>query len=138
MIATSENQINEIFTQVLKENSNLFDVDAMDLLTNPDIANFKNELCIALNPYAVYFYDELNRQAQIPIGLLLGISKRFVEFSLKRVMTVYKYDNLEKIKEKFNKSTPEGLRAVLYSINNNDSVYIIYRNLKKTIDKEIV
>ena len=99
MMNSSEKDVNEILASVINENPMIFEVDGLELLVNPDILNFKDELCVAINPYVLYFYEELSKKVDLTYGLLLGLTKRFFEFSLKRIVSLYKYGDIEKINE---------------------------------------
>lgn len=138
MMNSSEKDVNEILASVINENPMIFEVDGLELLVNPDILNFKDELCVAINPYVLYFYEELSKKVDLTYGLLLGLTKRFFEFSLKRIVGLYKYGDIEKIKGLMNDATPEALNSAVSSIQDNASVYITYRNLKKVIDSKII
>lgn len=83
--------------------------------------------------YGNLFWDKLSSSnLLVSQGLKIGLTKRYLEFSLKKLVDHTETKVLDNL---YKKLTPSAMQCAIDSIESNTLVYIAYRNLKKTIDK---
>ena len=111
--------VDEIVAEVLRQNLEL-------LKTKPQVYE------TVMLTYGNLFWNKLEDSAQaVSVGLKIGLTKHFLEFSLKNVCDYTDVKNLESC---FKKISPISIQTALDSIESNALVYVTYRNLKKSID----
>ena len=114
------NIVDEIVAIVLRDN-------LKSLKTTP---NVYESIMIT---YGNLFWNKLsNSNLSLSEGFKIGLTKRYLEFSLKKLVD---YTETKVLDNLYKKLTPSAMQCAIDSIESNTLVYIAYRNLKKTIDK---
>ena len=127
--------VKQITTQVLDENAGLFAIDVMDLMMYPDRVYFKEAVEKVMIQYGAKYMDTIYEFSKIPYGLLLGLTKRFLEFSVKNLVRFYKYASDETVAKVYDIVTEQAIETTKGFINEDVIVYVMYRDLKLAIDK---
>lgn len=92
---------------------------------------------IVMNAYGKIFFEKLReKNNKITVGLQIGLTKRYFEFMLNNMSKSERTAGSRLFDEYFKKASGAAINNVTESINENSSVYVIYRNLKKCIDNE--
>ena len=90
-----------------------------------------------MNAYGKIFFDKLKeKNKQITVGLQIGLTKRYFEFLLNNISKSERPAGARLFDEYFKKASGSAINNVTESLNENATVYVTYRNLKKCIDKE--
>ena len=135
MSYSSSEVVEQITEQVFKEKKGFLDKEK----ENSKDSCFVNEnkLCLEafLNKYGQLFYEALNEHSsEITYGLLLGLTKRFIEFCFKHVFDLCKLDRQEHAERVLTMITSNVAPKIAASVDEGIGVYVIYRDLKKVID----
>lgn len=124
MSVEQDNYIEKIIKQVLCE----YD-DISFSSVNPNM--FEH----ILNKHTRAFSDALNDLCpEISIGLKIGLCKRFVEFTIKNISELFRVSSEEELNNLFEVLVSSSSKNAAELENSNIVVYVIYRELKKTID----
>lgn len=92
---------------------------------------------IVMNAYGKIFFEKLKeKNSKITVGLQIGLTKRYLEFMLNNISKSERPAGSRLFDEYFKKVSGAAINNVIESINENSTVYVTYRNLKKCIDKE--
>lgn len=125
----------KIAEQVFKEKAELFRPDNED--SSSSVFVNENRLCLEafLNKYGLLFFESLNEHSsEITYGLLLGLTKRFIEFCFKPVFDLCKADRQDHAEKVLTMLTANVTPKIAASVDEGASVYVMYRELKKIID----
>lgn len=116
--------IDEIISAVLRDNLSI-------LRSAPQDYEF------LLTKYAKVFFDKIRENSKsISYGLQLGLTKKFVEFCLKDIINSGEQPKSKAIDSILKKLTSQTIQQCVEMAENDAIVYIMYRSLKKTINKE--
>lgn len=116
--------IDEIISAVLRDNLSI-------LRSAPQDYEF------LLTKYAKVFFDKLRENSKsISYGLQLGLTKKFVEFCLKDIINSGEQPKSKAIDSILKNLTSQTIQQCVEMAENDAIVYIMYRSLKKTINKE--
>lgn len=116
--------IDEIISAVLRDNLSI-------LRSAPQDYEF------ILTKYAKVFFDKIRENSKtISYGLQLGLTKKFVEFCLKDIINSGEQPKSKAIDSILKNLTSQTIQQCVEMAENDAIVYIMYRSLKKTINKE--
>ncbi len=116
--------IDEIISAVLRDNLSI-------LRSAPQDYEF------LLTKYAKVFFDKIRENSKsISYGLQLGLTKKFVEFCLKDIINSGEQPKSKAIDSILKNLTSQTIQQCVEMAENDAIVYIMYRSLKKTINKE--
>ena len=119
-----EKIIEEIISEVLRDNLSI-------LKTAP--SDYEK----VLQKYADIFFKNLkDLSSNVTYGLQLGLTKKFSEFVLKKLADSNDNPVVKNTDTLLNQVTSTAIQTMRELLDNNATVYIMYRNLKKSIDNE--
>ena len=116
--------IDEIISTVLRDNLSL-------LKSQPQ--NYET----VLSKYAGILFEKLkDKNNKTTYGLQIGLTKKFVEFCLQNIVKLDLSLDSKELDDILKKTTTAAIQLLLEEIENDAIVYIMYRTLKKLVDKE--
>lgn len=116
--------IEEIISTVLRDNLSL-------LKSQPQ--NYET----VLSKYAGILFEKLkDKNNKTTYGLQIGLTKKFVEFCLQNIVKLDLSLDSKELDDILKKTTTAAIQLLLEEIENDAIVYIMYRTLKKLVDKE--
>lgn len=136
MEQTEDNITEEIVQQVLTDNSFIFRTDARTLTINPEKANIKNVFHKAMLKYGKHFFEQLKTLCpDITSGFLIGLTKHYLEFSLRAITKIDKDADEKKIDNLYSSILQKTLQSTAKLVNDGTAVHVIYGKIKKTADE---
>ena len=135
MSYSSSEVVVQITEQVFKEKSAILKSNKEDLKDSVFIN--ENKLCLEafLNKYGQLFFEALNEHSsEITYGLLIGLTKRFMEFSFIYVFDLCKTERQSHAERILTMIVANVAPKIALSVDDGVSVYVMYRDLKKIID----
>ena len=116
--------IEEIIAEVLREN--------LSELKQPPVAYEQIFL-----RYATIFFDKLpEKSTKVTYGLQIGLTKKYVEFILKNFIQTDKNQDWTNAESILKQITTDLLQTIPEAIENDATVYVLYRSIKTHIDAE--
>ena len=116
--------IEEIISTVLRDNLSI-------LKSAPQ--NYKS----VLSKYAGILFVKLkDKNNKTTYGLQIGLTKKFIEFCLQNIVKLDLSLDSKELDDILKKTTTAAIQLLLEEIENDAIVYIMYRTLKKLVDKE--
>ena len=116
--------IDEIISQVLRDNLSIL---------KAALSEYES----VLQKHAQTFFSRLkDLSSNVTYGLQLGLTKKFCEFVLKKLADSTATPSGKNVDAILKQATSSALQSMQESLEGDTLVYIMYRSLKKSIDKE--
>lgn len=120
-----KNIVQDITAEILRDNLS-------NLKTSPKV--YEN----LLNHYGKNFFAGIKKGSnKATFGLQLGLTKQFLNFSFKNILDSDIVHEDAVLKQFFDRSFNAALKTTVEGINCDALVYILYRDLKKSITSSV-